>query len=229
MIRGRTILIVDDDAELRHWLAAQLELHEEFAVAEVETADAALECIKHRAFDAILVDVGLPDMDGRELCRLMRRSEVRAPILMLTGAGSEADTILGLDAGASDYITKPFSLNTLLARVRAQLRQYEHSDGAVFAIGPYAFRPSAKLLVDAISRKEVELTSKETDLLKYLYRARDRIVGRDMLLRDVWGYCPDTATHTLEQTIYRLRKKIEPNPVRPEILVRTHEGYRLVL
>src|SRR5579862_4060669 len=148
MSAGRKILIVDDDASLRQALAEQLELHEEFKVAEAETANQALEQVKQQYFDAILLDVGLPDMDGRELCRLMRRSNVRTPILMLTGADSDADTILGLDSGANDYIPKPFRLNVLLARLRAQLRQHEQSEDAIFTIGPYTFRPSAKLLMD---------------------------------------------------------------------------------
>src|ERR1700729_242677 len=131
MAAGRKIMIVDDDAALRQALAEQLELHEEFKVAQAETANSALEQVKQGYFDVILLDVGLPDMDGRELCRLMRRSGVRGPVVMLTGADSEADTILGLDAGPNDYITKPFRLGVLLARLRAQLRQHEQSEDAV--------------------------------------------------------------------------------------------------
>ncbi len=119
-------------------------------------------------------------MDGRELCRLLRRSKVQAPILMLTGHDTDADIILGLDAGANDYIAKPFRLNVLLARLRVLLREHEQSDDAVFTLGPYAFRPGAKLLVDAADSRKVWLTARETDLLKYLYRARDRIMGRDV-------------------------------------------------
>jgi DNA-binding response OmpR family regulator len=228
MTAGRKILIVDDDASLRHALAEQLELHEEFKVAEAETGNAALEQVKQGYFDAILLDVGLPDMDGRELCRLMRRTNVRSPILMLTGADGEADTILGLDAGANDYITKPFRLNVLLARLRAQLRQHEQSEDAVFTIGPYTFRPSAKLLLDAATRKKVRLTEKETSILKYLFRAGDRTVGRDALLNEVWGYNAGVTTHTLETHVYRLRQKIERDPARAEILVTEPGGYRLV-
>src|SRR5271165_3932578 len=182
------ILIVDDDAALRHSLAEQLQLHEEFSALQAPTAGEALHMAKAQYFDAILLDVGLPDMDGRELCRVMRRSGIRTPIVMLTGADGEADTILGLDAGANDYITKPFKLNVLLARLRAQLRQHEQSDDAVFTIGPYSFRPSAKLLVDGTGRKKVRLTEKETAILKYLYRAGARTVGREALLNEVWGY-----------------------------------------
>jgi DNA-binding response OmpR family regulator len=228
MSPGHKVLIVDDDAALRHSLAEQLQLHEEFAAAEAATAAEALEMAKAQYFDAILLDVGLPDMDGRELCRVMRRSGVRAPILMLTGADGEADVILGLDSGANDYITKPFRLNVLLARLRAQLRQHELSEDAVFTIGPYTFRPSAKTLTDDAKRKKVRLTEKETAILKYLYRAGDKIIGRDVLLNEVWGYNSGVTTHTLETHVYRLRQKIERDPGKAEILVTEPGGYRLV-
>jgi DNA-binding response OmpR family regulator len=228
MAVGRKILIVDDDADLRHALAEQLSLHEEFLTDEADTGAIALERVGQQYFDVILLDVGLPDMDGRELCRLMRRSGVRAPILMLTGADSDADAILGLDSGANDYITKPFKLSVLLARLRAQLRQHEQSEDAVFTIGPYTFRPSAKLMVDGSGRKKVRLTEKETAILKYLYRAGERVIGRDILLGEVWGYNAGVTTHTLETHIYRLRQKIEREPSRAEILITEPGGYRLV-
>jgi DNA-binding response OmpR family regulator len=228
MTVGRKILIIDDDEALRHSLAEQLQLHEEFAAAEAGTGGEALESTKTQYFDAILLDVGLPDMDGRELCRVMRRNGVRAPILMLTGADGEADTILGLDSGANDYITKPFRLNVLLARLRAQLRQHEASEDAVFAIGPYTFRPSAKTLIDDAKRRKVRLTEKETAILKYLYRAGEKTIGRAILLNEVWGYNSGVTTHTLETHVYRLRQKIERDPAKAEILVTEPGGYRLV-
>src|SRR6202795_4829522 len=162
---GRKILVVDDDVALRHSLAEQLRLHEEFLPMEAEDGARAMELVGQQYFDAVLLDVGLPDMDGRELCRLLRRAGVRAPILMLTGADTDADAILGLDSGANDYITKPFRLSVLLARLRAQLRQHEQSEDAVFTIGPYTFRPSAKLLVDGAGSRKVRLTEKETSTL----------------------------------------------------------------
>jgi DNA-binding response OmpR family regulator len=228
MKAARKVLIVDDDGALRQSLAEQLELNGEFAAVECDTAARALEIIKADRFDAILLDVGLPDMDGRELCRLLRRADVHVPVLMLTGADSEADTVLGLDSGADDYVTKPFRLSVLLARLRAHLRQSDHSDDAVFAIGPYTFRPSAKLLLDASGRKKVRLTEKETAILKYLYRAGDQPIGRDTLLGEVWGYNAGVTTHTLETHVYRLRQKIERDPARAEILVTEPGGYRLV-
>ncbi len=228
MTAGRKILLVDDDLALRNSLAEQLRLHEEFVSTEAGTAAEALELVRTHYYDALLLDVGLPDMDGRELCRLMRRGGVRSPILMLTGADSEADTILGLESGANDYVTKPFRLNVLLARLRAQLRQHEASEDAVFAIGPYTFRPSAKLLLDDAKRTKIRLTEKETSILKYLYRAGDRTIGRDVLLNEVWGYNSGVTTHTLETHIYRLRQKVEREPATPEILITEPGGYRLV-
>jgi DNA-binding response OmpR family regulator len=228
MSLGRKILIIDDDEALRHSLAEQLQLHEEFSASEAANAAEAIEATKEQYFDAILLDVGLPDMDGRELCRVMRRNAVRAPILMLTGADGEADTILGLDSGANDYITKPFRLNVLLARLRAQLRQHEASEDAVFAIGPYTFRPSAKTLSDDAKRRKVRLTEKETAILKYLYRAGEKTIGRAILLNEVWGYNSGVTTHTLETHVYRLRQKIERDPAKAEILITEPGGYRLV-
>jgi DNA-binding response OmpR family regulator len=206
----RKILIVDDDGALRQSLAEQLELHEEFASVQCDSAASALQLASAERFDAILLDVGLPDMDGRELCRLLRRAGVQVPIIMLTGADSDADTVLGLDSGADDYVTKPFRLSVLLARLRAH------------------FRPSAKLLLDSTGRKKVRLTEKETAILKFLYRAGDHAIGRDTLLGEVWGYNAGVTTHTLETHVYRLRQKIERDPTRAEILVTEPGGYRLV-
>ena len=224
----RRILIVDDDGALRQSLAEQLQLHGEFSIDQAETANVALDLVRHRSFHAIFLDVGLPDVDGRELCRLLRRNRVQAPILMLTGAHTEADTILGLESGADDYIAKPFRFNVLLARLRAQLRQHERSEDAMLTIGPYIFRPHAKLLVDAAGGKKVQLMARETDLLRYLYRAGDQAIGRDTLLGEVWGYNAGVTTHTLETHVYRLRQKIERDPTRAEILVTEPGGYRLV-
>src|ERR1700722_18751677 len=174
MSNGKRILLADDDDALRISLAEQLDLHDEFATVQAATAAAALEQLKAETFDLVLLDVGLPDMDGRELCKLMRRAGIRVPVIMLTGADAESDTILGLDSGANDYVVKPFKLLVLLARMRAHLRQHEQSEDAVFVIGPYSFRPSAKLLLDTEKKRKVRLTEKETAILKYLYRAGEK-------------------------------------------------------
>lgn len=223
----KKILVVDDDDTLRNSLAEQLQLHEEFSCIAVATGAAGLDHVRASHVDLVLLDVGLPDMDGREVCRLMRKAGVKVPIIMLTGADTDSDTILGLDAGANDYVTKPFRFGVLLARLRAHLRSHEQSEDAVFKIGPYSFRPSAKVLVDA-QEKKVRLTEKETSILKYLYRAGSKVVGRDTLLAEVWGYNSGVTTHTLETHIYRLRQKIEQDPSSAEILVTEAGGYRLV-
>jgi DNA-binding response OmpR family regulator len=224
---GKKILLVDDDDVLRQSLEEQLQLHEEFVTAACTNATDAIERAKDEYFDAILLDVGLPDMDGREACRLMRRNGVKSPIIMLTAADTDADTILGLDAGANDYVSKPFRLNVLLARLRAQLRQHEQSEDAVFNVGHYTFMPSSKILLDEETNKKVRLTEKETAILKYLYRSGDKVVGRDTLLGEVWGYNAGVTTHTLETHVYRLRQKIERDPSQAEILVTEPGGYKL--
>lgn len=228
MSNGKKILVVDDDEELVGMLGEQLKLHEEFQVTTALSGADCLEAAKNANFDVILLDVGLPDMDGREACRLMRRSGVRAPIIMLTGADTDADTILGLDAGANDYVTKPFKLGVLLARLRAHIRQHERSDDAVFAIGPYTFQPANKLLVRDADQRKVRLTDKETAILKYLYRAGDNPVAREKLLDEVWGYNAAVTTHTLETHVYRLRQKIEEDPSNAKLLVTEPGGYKLV-
>ncbi len=222
----KKILMVDDDEDLREALADQLVLTEEFDVFEAGSGAGGLEKAKQDHYDLVILDVGLPDMDGRELCRLMRKQGVKCPILMLTGHNTDADTILGLDAGANDYVSKPFRFPVLLARIRAQLRQHEQSEDAVFNIGPYTFKPAAKLLLDE-AEKKIRLTEKETNILKYLYRANDGVVARDTLLHEVWGYNAGVTTHTLETHIYRLRQKIEPDPSNARILVTESGGYRL--
>jgi len=228
MTAGRRVLVVDDDEDLRQMLAEQLEIHEEFITDGVESGAEAIETTKNQYYDMILLDVGLPDMDGREVCRVMRRNGVKSPIIMLTGADTDADTILGLDAGANDYVTKPFRIGVLMARLRAHVREHDQSEYAVFQIGPYSFRPAAKLMLDNETEKKVRLTDKETAIVKFLYLAGERVVGRDVLLGEVWGYNAGVTTHTLETHVYRLRQKIERDPSNAELLVTEPNGYRLV-
>ena len=227
MPNTRKILIVDDDAELRDALTEQLSLHEEFEAVAVETGSKGVQAAKTGQVDLVLMDVGLPDIDGREAVRILRKNNFKAPIIMLTGHDTDSDTILGLESGANDYVTKPFRFAVLLARIRAQLRQHEASEDAVFTIGPYTFRPSSKLLLNPKGNK-VRLTEKETAILRYLYRAGQRPISRETLLQEVWGYNSGVTTHTLETHIYRLRQKIEKDAAMPAILVTEAGGYKLV-
>ena len=227
MSNANRLLIVDDDPDLRQTLAEQLALYDEFQVVTADAAGEAIAKTKADRIDLAIMDVGLPDMDGREAVKLMRRNGFRSPVIMLTGQGSDSDTVLGLEAGANDYVVKPFKFAVLLARVRAQLRQYEASEDAIFQIGPYTFRPGAKLLVGERGSK-LKLTEKETAILRYLYRAGQKVVGRDILLAEVWGYNSNVTTHTLETHIYRLRQKIESDPSNARILVTETGGYKLM-
>ena len=221
-----TILIIEDDDALRESLSEQLSLPDEFETQLASTASEGLELVRSNRVDLILLDVGLPDVDGYEVCRLLRRGGFKRPVIMLTAQTSDADIILGLDSGADDYVTKPFRLGVLLARIRAQLRQHALSEDAVFTVGPYTFEPAAKFLLDGNGNK-IRLTDKETSLIKYLCRAGERVVPRDVLLHDVWGYNDGVTTHTLETHIYRLRQKIEKDPSQAEILITASGGYKL--
>jgi DNA-binding response OmpR family regulator len=227
MSNASRILVVDDDRDLRDTLAEQLDFYDEFQIKTAQTATEAIEAVKDNRIDLAIMDVGLPDMDGREAVKVMRRDGFRSPVIMLTGQGSDTDTVMGLEAGANDYVTKPFKFAVLLARIRAQLRQYEASEDAVFQIGPYTFRPGSKLLSTDKGSK-LKLTEKETAILRYLYRANQEVVGRDTLLAEVWGYNSNVTTHTLETHIYRLRQKIEADPSNARILVTEPGGYKLI-
>ncbi len=224
---GRRLLLVDDDPLFRQSLAEQLRLEEGFVTTEVESGNAALTAIASQNFDLILLDVSLGDIDGREICRRIRGQGISAPIIMLAGADVDVDTILGLEFGANDYVTKPFRLGTLLALIRAQLRTLEHSEAAILSFGPYDFLPAAQQLTHAGTKKKIRLTEKETAILNYLYRAR-AVVGREELLTEVWGYNSGVTTHTLETHVYRLRQKIETDPSHATILITAQNGYQLV-
>jgi len=204
----RRILIVDDDGAMRQSLTEQLELHEEFAAVECDTAARAIELAKIERFDAILLDVGLPDMDGRELCQLLRRAGVQIPIVMLTGADSEADTVLGLDSGADDYVTKPFRLSVLLARLRALLRRSKPEE-------PGAVLRFADLSLDLGSMdarrdgRRFELTTTEAHLLELFMRNPRQVLPRSLIYERVWGYDFSHSSNALDVYVGYLRRKTE--------------------
>lgn len=226
MTGRKFILIVDDEADLRESLAEQFELSEGVTVLTAASGEEALSLVSTERVDLIILDVDMPGMNGREVALLMRERGIRVPIIMLTGRTAEADTVAGLEAGANDYVAKPFSFSVLLARVRAHLRAFEQTEDATFEIGPYEFRPSTKLLRTREGRR-IRLTEKETEILKYLYRAGGKPVARETLLSEVWGYNAAVTTHTLETHIYRLRQKVEPDPSNAQLLLTDTGGYRL--
>ena len=222
----KRILLLDDDAMLRSSLSEQLAAEDSYAIVEASTCAEARAKAKDGLFEFMILDVGLPDGDGRTLCREFREHGISCPIILLTAADSDSDTIEGLQSGANDYITKPFRFAVLMARVHAHLRSHGQSEDAIYRIGPYTFRPSAKILLDP-SQKKIRLTEKETNILKFLYRSGET-VPRETLLHEVWGYNPAVTTHTLETHIYRLRQKIEANPGQARLLVTESGGYRLM-
>jgi len=229
MSRAAKILLVEDDELHSTALAEQFEAHSEFQLETVSTGMAAVERLgDEQHIDLVLLDIGLPDMDGRDTCRELRKLGFKSPVIMLTGSDDDDDVINGLDAGANDYVTKPFKFAVLLARLRAHLRSHEQSEDAVFKIGPYDFKPAVKMLTDEEDRR-IKLTEKESSILKYLYRAGGRPVSREILLNEVWGYNSGVTTHTLETHVYRLRQKIEPKPGENALLLTESGGYRLAL
>jgi DNA-binding response OmpR family regulator len=227
MSRDAPILVIDDDADLRQALVEQFDAEDGFVGVGAATAAEGLTQAASAKPAAIVLDVSLPDMDGIEACGKLREQGVKAPIILLTGAArEEADQVNGLDAGANDYVLKPFKFSVLLARIRAHLRSHEASEDAVYRVGGYEFRPGMRVLIDA-DQKKVRLTDKEAAILRYLYRSGEKPVGRDELLREVWGYNANVTTHTLETHIYRLRQKIEADAQTPKLLITETGGYRL--
>jgi DNA-binding response OmpR family regulator len=224
----KRVLVVDDDEPLREALAGQLDMHEGYDVAQAGNGADALERARAITFDTILLDLALPDLDGREVCRILRRNGIATPVIVLTAATSDADEILSLDAGANDVVTKPFRVSVLLARVRAHMRQYASSADAAFTVGPYLYKPGARLLVERANGREIALSDTENSILRLLCRAAGAAVTRQELYEQIWGFKAPLDTHTLQTHVYRLRRKIEADPGEPRILLSEHQGYRLV-
>jgi DNA-binding response OmpR family regulator len=228
MTAARPILIVEDDDDQRTLLIEGLSLSNEFDISVAATlgeAEALLGVADAR-FDTVILDLGMPDGNGLDYVTKMRKQGQAMPIIILSGSCDEIDVVRALDAGANDYVTKPFGINELLARLRTQLRIFEKSESATFTIGHYSFRPAARLLVDG-SKRRFHLTNKEVQILKFLYRAGAMPVSRPALLEGIWGYNSRMETHTLETHIYRLRQKIEIDPSDCQIVVTSGGGYRL--
>jgi DNA-binding response OmpR family regulator len=223
------ILIVEDDATTCMMLTERLEAERDFTVVVAGTLERATRLLQDSSIyiRAVILDIGMPDGDGRDFCRKLRQQGCKIPIIMLTGLGSESDIVRGLGAGADDYVSKPFRCNELVARLRAHLRAFENSENAVLMVGDYIFDPANRLLLDPAKKCRIRLTTKETQLLKYLHSSGGGPVAREKLLDQVWGYNPTMATHTLATHIYKLRRKIETDPARPTYLIFDRRGYRL--
>ncbi len=227
MTKVRKILIIDDDADVRESLVEHFALQDGIEAVAVETGIKGVQAARAGHVDLVIMDVGLPDVDGREAVRMLRKSGFTAPVIMLTGNNRDSDAILGFEAGANDYVVKPFQFAVLLARIRVQLRQHEASEDAVFTIGHCTFNPRSKQLIDPKGCKR-RLTQKETAILRYLYRAGQRPVSREALLQEIWGDNPSVTTHTLETHIYRLRRKVEKDASNPSVLVTVGGAYKLL-
>lgn len=223
------VLVVEDEPGMRLLLADNLEF-EGYRVKAVESAEQALGELARRAPSIMILDVMLPRMSGFELCREVRARGFGLPIIILTARGEEADRIVGLDLGADDYVTKPFSVRELVARVCAQLRRGDRDAQAAGEVtfGDVTVHLRRRLVLRRGRR--VELSLREFELLRYLLAHRGEVVTREQLLRDVWGYSDSTVTRTVDNYISKLRAQLEPRPHEPRYIVTVHgSGYQLLV
>ena len=224
------ILIVEDDAHIRLGLVDALRA-EGYEVTECGDGSHALPLFRQAKPDLVILDIMLPGKSGYDLCREIRASKSRTPILMLSAKGQEIDKVVGLELGADDYVTKPFSLRELLARVHALLRRAEPGGGATDLPAEIAFgkvRVDCKALRGRRGKEAFELTPRELKVLALLFRERGNAVSRDTILNEVWGIEYYGTTRTLDQLVVKLRQKIEDTPGEPRHLLTVHSlGYRL--
>ena len=228
MAVGKRVLIVDDQTVLLDMINEQLQLLEEFIPSVANSGAEALKETQKNSYEIVILNEGLPDMNSFDVCSLMRINGFRAPIIMITNVNSNVELVSGADKVVNEYITKPFRFAVLLSKIRTLIRQFENCNEEFFTIGPFSFYPGVHLLIEDKTKQRIRLTDKETLILKYLYRVSDRIVARDVLLEEVWGYNSKVTTRTLETHIYRLRQKLEKNPSQTQIILTEPGGYRLV-
>lgn len=227
MKKSQTILIIEDDPAMQMGLKDNLEI-EGYCIICASTVTKGLEEAT-KEIDLVLLDLMLPDGDGIELCKKLRQKGIIQPIIMLTARSEEMDKVVGLESGADDYIVKPFSLRELLARIHAHLRRGKlrdsETDNIRIGIAEVDFRRHIFLR----EGKPVDVSAKEMDLLHYLVKHRGQVISRETLLSEIWGHSDPIITRTVDNFILRLRKKIEPNPAEPGLLLTIHgSGYKLV-
>lgn len=226
---GRNILVVEDEPEMVFLLSENLE-YEGFQVTVAATGEEALVALAGKAFALVILDVMLPGMSGFAVCREIRGRGLQIPIIMLTARAAESDRIVGLDLGADDYVSKPFGVRELVARVRAQLRRGTASGEAAQAFVLGDVRVDLRRQLVTRRGHPVELSTREFELLRYFLGHRGEVVSREQLLRDVWGYSQVVVTRTVDTFVAKLRCHIEPVPHEPRYLVTVHgSGYRLVV
>ena len=224
---GRSPRVLLVDAEPAAHEAVTLALPG-FVVHAAGSAQRALERLAAERFAAVIVETILPDGDGRDLCATLRARGVTLPILIVSGLGNEANIVRGLEAGADDYVVKPFRPAELAARMRAGLRQHDRGEHAELPVGDQLFRPGERTLSRPGRSRPIRLTGTETALLRYLFHAQGRTVSCDELFRHVWEPGPTSSSRTVWTHISRLRGKVDLDADRPSLLRRDGDGYRLV-
>jgi DNA-binding response OmpR family regulator len=224
----KKVLVVEDDAAISKGLIENLE-QEYYRVVSADDGEKGYKLAKRENPDLIILDIMLPSKNGYEICRDLRKEAIATPIIMLTGKGEEADKVLGLELGADDYVTKPFSVRELLARVRAVLRRKFEAD---HDIREYSFGDvylDFKKMEATKGKKQLKMSAKEFEILKFFAKREGQVVTRNTLLDEVWGYDVYPTTRTVDNYILTVRKKIEDNPSRPKHLLTVHTaGYKFV-
>ena len=227
MVKRKTILFVSEALLLKELLLDHLQKQGEYLLEESLSVTEAISLIVKEHFDCILIDSSLADVSLSNLCKNIRQEGVRSPIILVAEERGEDVAIAALDAGANDYVLKPFKINVLVAKIRSNIRQFEQSEFAILRFGRFSFKPGDKILLNNSSKEEVRLTDKETAIIKLLYLSGGEVVTRATLLEEVWGYNTTLTTHTLETHIYRIRQKVGNASSGQDFIATESEGYRM--
>jgi DNA-binding response OmpR family regulator len=221
------ILLIEDEPQMLRGLRDNLEF-EGHEISVTEDGSSGYQTLLRESFDLVILDVMLPKMSGFDVVRKAREQGLRTPILMLTAKGDEIDKVLGLELGADDYVTKPFSLRELIARVNAQLRRTVAAPAGDTLMTVNNVSVNFAAYRCSKDGDEVSMTPKEFEILKYLWQHRNETVSREDLLKKVWGYDESMCTRTIDNFILKIRQKIEDDPARPRIIFTIHGiGYKL--